>query len=115
MSALSNGINQKIAKLLIKKQCSCSLPYTFFYRLRMLTFFSKSTILESAFRVPNISGSKLHVCKDFFSKSRVSNGLGQDQARHFVGPDLDAICLQRLSAENILRKTIEGYLIQSHL
>ena len=97
---MSNGINQKIAKLLIKKQCSCTLPYTFLSSAHA-DFFSKSTILESDFRVPNISGSKLHVCKDFFKiNSRVSNGLGPDQARHFVGPDLDAICLQRLSVEN---------------
>ena len=31
---------------------------------------------------------------------RVSNSLDLDQARHFVGPDLGANCLQRLSAED---------------
>ena len=30
---------------------------------------------------------------------RVSNSLDQDQARHFVGPDLGPNCLQKLSAE----------------
>ena len=30
---------------------------------------------------------------------RVSNSLDPDQARHFVGPGLGSICLQKLSAE----------------
>ena len=30
---------------------------------------------------------------------RVSNILDPDQARHYVGPDLDPNCLQRLSAD----------------
>ena len=49
---------------------------------------------------------------DFFSKStfyknsfmntiRMSNRLDPDQTRHFVGPDLDPNCLQRLSADDI--------------
>ena len=29
----------------------------------------------------------------------VSNSLDLDQARHFVGPDLDSNCLQRFSAD----------------
>ena len=33
----------------------------------------------------------------------VSNSLDPDQARHFVGPDLDPNCLQRLSAYNVSR------------
>ena len=50
-------------------------------------------------------------CKDFFSKLffskisfrntiRVSNSLDPDQDGRSVGPDLDSICLQRLSADN---------------
>ena len=35
---------------------------------------------------------------DFFNTIRVSNSLDQDQAQHFVGPDLGPNCLQRLSA-----------------
>ena len=31
---------------------------------------------------------------------RVSNSLDPDQARHFVGPDLDPNCLQKLSADD---------------
>ena len=31
----------------------------------------------------------------------MSNSLDPDQARHFVGPDLDPICLQRLSADDL--------------
>ena len=30
----------------------------------------------------------------------MSNSLGPDQARHFIGPDLGPNCLQRLSADN---------------
>ena len=37
---------------------------------------------------------------DFFNTIQVSNSLDPDQARHFVGPDLGPICLQRLSADN---------------
>ena len=36
----------------------------------------------------------------FFNPIRVSNSLDQDQARHFVGPDLGPNCLQGLSADN---------------
>ena len=36
---------------------------------------------------------------DFFNTIRVSNSLDPDQARHFVGPGLDSICLQRFSAD----------------
>ena len=50
-------------------------------------------------------------CDDFFqnklfskNSSRntisVSNSLGPDQARRFVGPDLGPNCLQRLSADD---------------
>ena len=35
------------------------------------------------------------------------NSLNPDQARHFVGPDLDPNCLQRLSADNISRQRVE--------
>ena len=31
----------------------------------------------------------------------MSNSLDPDQARHFVGPDLDLNCLQRFSADDI--------------
>ena len=30
----------------------------------------------------------------------MSNGLGPDQARHVVGPDLGLNCLQKLSADD---------------
>ena len=36
---------------------------------------------------------------DFFNTIWVSNSLDPDQVRHFVGPDLDPNCLQRLSAD----------------
>ena len=43
----------------------------------------------------------------------MSNSLDPDQARHFVGPDLDPNCLQRLSADDEssrqrVKFTIEG-------
>ena len=42
---------------------------------------------------------------DFYQNQlRVSNKLNPGQARHFVGPDLDSNCLQRLSAD----ETISG-------
>ena len=31
---------------------------------------------------------------------KVSNSFDPDQARHFVGPDLDQNCLHRLSADD---------------
>ena len=31
----------------------------------------------------------------------MSNGLDSDQDQHFVGPDLDPNCLQRLSADDL--------------
>ena len=37
---------------------------------------------------------------------KVSNRLDPDQARHFVGPDLDPNCLQRLSADNSSRQRV---------
>ena len=36
----------------------------------------------------------------FFNTIRVSNSLDPDQALHFVGPDLDPNCLQRLLVDN---------------
>ena len=39
---------------------------------------------------------------------RASNRLDPDQARHFVGPDLGPICLQRLSADDTSRQRVKG-------
>ena len=49
-----------------------------------LLIFSKSTFSKNSFR----------------NTIRVSNSLDPDQARHYVGPDLDPNCLQRLSADD---------------
>ena len=38
--------------------------------------------------------------KSYRNRIRVSNSLDPDQARHYVGPDLDPKCLQRLSADD---------------
>ena len=51
-------------------------------------FFSKSTFLKNSFK----------------NTVKVSNSLGPDQARHFVGPDLVLNCLQKLSADDTWRK-----------
>ena len=37
----------------------------------------------------------------------MSNSLGPDQVRHFVGPDLDPNCLQKLSADDTRRKRVK--------
>ena len=55
-----------------------------FCRLLFFFFFSKSTFLKNSFR----------------NTIRLSNSLNTDLARHFVGPDLDPNCLQRLSADD---------------
>ena len=40
-------------------------------------------------------------CRFFFKNTiRVSDSLGPDQARRFVGPHLDHNCLQRLSVDD---------------
>ena len=36
----------------------------------------------------------------------MSNSLDPDQARHFVGPDLDPNCLRRLSADDTSRQRV---------
>ena len=41
---------------------------------------------------------KINFFKKFFLE--VSNNLDPDQEKHFVGPDLDPNCLQRLSADD---------------
>ena len=38
--------------------------------------------------------------QSFMNTIKVSNSLDPDQARHFVGADLDSNCLQRLSADD---------------
>ena len=51
----------------------------------------------------------LFLSKSTFSKNpfryifRVSHSLDLNQAQHFVGPDLDPNCLQRLSADDTSR------------
>ena len=55
-----------------------------------------------------------YIAKSTFSKTffrniiRVSNSLNPDQARHFVGPDLGPICLQRLSADDISKQKVNA-------
>ena len=56
-------------------------------------FFSKSSFSENSFR---------NTCT-----IRVSNSLDPDQARHFVGPDLDPNCLQMLSADDTSRQRVK--------
>ena len=44
--------------------------------------------------------------QEYHHSIRLSNSLDPDQARHFVGPDLDPNCLQRLSADNTSRQGV---------
>ena len=59
----------------------CMLGNLSWFFCRLL-FFSKSSFGKISFR----------------NTTRISNSLDLDQARHFVGPDLDPNCLQRSSA-----------------
>ena len=45
----------------------------------------------------------------FWITIRVSTSLDPDQARQFVGPDLDPNCLQRLSADDMGRQRVKEY------
>ena len=58
----------------------------------LLIFFSKSTSSKSSFS----------------DTIRVSSSLDQDQAQHFVGPDLCPNCLLRLSADDTSRQRINN-------
>ena len=44
----------------------------------------------------------------------MSDRLDPDQARHFVGPDLDPICLQRLSADDTWQYRVNHLLFCSY-
>ena len=50
--------------------------------------------------------SRLTFKKSFRNTFGVTNNLDPDQARHFVGPDLDPNCLQRLSSEDSARQRL---------
>ena len=53
--------------------------------------------------------NQLFLGKKFRNTIRMSNKLDPDQARHFVGSDLDPNCLQRLSADNTSRQRVNSY------
>ena len=42
----------------------------------------------------------------FQNTIRVSNSLDPDRAHHFVGPDLDVNCMQRLSIDDTSRHIV---------
>ena len=65
-------------KQAIKALCMLS-NFACFSVVRLVGFFSNSTFLGNSFK----------------STIRMSSSLDPDQARHFVGPDLDPNCLQR--------------------
>ena len=76
-----------------------SLPLgRIFLRFWRMLLFSKSGFSKNSFR----------------NTIRVSNSLDPDQARHFVGPDLVPICLQRLSADNTRSKRQRNELNMIH-
>ena len=80
------GKGLKFLLFLDKEICLtlCMLCNFAFFFLSSAEFFSKSSFWKNSFR----------------NTIRVSNSLGPDQARQFVGPNLGPNCLQRLSAEN---------------
>ena len=41
----------------------------------------------------------------------MSNSLDPDQARQFVGPDLDPNCLQGSSADDTVRQRVKPFLV----
>ena len=49
------------------------------------------------------------IVKVFFFFVRVSNSSDSDQTRHFVRPDLDPNCLQRLSADDTSWKRVTHF------
>ena len=49
--------------------------------------------------------------KIFKNTIRMSNSLGPDQARRFVGPDLGLNCLPRLSADNTCGQRVNKSLV----
>ena len=61
---------------------------------RLLIFFLKKSTLSK---------------KSFNNAIRISNSFDPDKARHFVGPDLDQNCLQRLSADDTSRQRIKAH------
>ena len=67
--------------------------WVIFHDFCRLPIFSKSSLSENSFR---------NTCT-----IRVSNSLNPDQARHFVGPDLDPNCLQMLSADDTSRQRVK--------
>ena len=52
--------------------------------------------------------NQLFLKNSFRNTIRVSNSLDPDQARHYVGPDLDPNCLQRLSAEGTIWQRVNA-------
>ena len=60
--------------------------------------------------------SKSTFSKDYFRNTiSVPNSLGSDQARRFVGPGLDPLCLQMFSADDISMQGVTKYQNSSHL
>ena len=68
-----------------------SLPGKFFAFLSFADFFQNQLFSKNSFR----------------NTIWVSNRLGPDQARHFVGPDMGPNYLQKLSADNTRRQRIK--------
>ena len=65
-------------------------------------FFECREILHSFLLSADFFQSLLLKKNSFRNTIRVSNRLDSEQARHFVEPDLDQVCFQRLSADDNL-------------
>ena len=53
---------------------------------------------------------KINLFKKFYQEYHQSSGsLDLDQVQHFVGPDLDPNCLQKLSAEDTSMQRVTSW------
>ena len=84
----SNLWTNKYYSITILTEFNSFPPGKFFILFVVCWFFSKSMFSKNSFR----------------NTIWVSNRLDPYQARHFVGPDLDPICLQRLWTDDTLAR-----------
>ena len=69
-------------------------------------FFASWEIFHAFFCMPIFF--KINFFEKMFKIILVSNSLVPDQARYFVGPNLDPSCLQKLSTDDNRNKGVKG-------
>ena len=83
----------------------------FNYTISFIRFLSETLHLSIDFQC-FLSFSKSTFSKiTFRNTTRVSNSLDPDQARQFVGPDVDPNCLQGSSADDTVRQIVMPFLV----